>query len=86
MKTCAFRGAHIRSRKNGLFYADDHDIEALYSFKACGYTQCSCCHPLNTGRTNHSWAVIDFNSSSIHHFLNGYTTILNCPAVSHSSI
>ena len=32
------------------------------------------------------WLVVDFQSSSMHQFLNGYTTYLNCPAVCFQTI
>ena len=78
MKTCSFRGAEPRSINEGLFCGKDEPQER-YTMVPFGDLLCSCCHPGNP-----SWSVVDFVSSGMHQFVNGYTTYLNCPAVSFS--
>ncbi|CAF1561793.1 unnamed protein product, partial [Rotaria sordida] len=33
----------------------------------------------NTYKKSQPWPIVNFASSSMHRFLNGYTTYLNCP-------
>jgi hypothetical protein len=80
MKTCSFRGAQPRSILEGLFCGED-EPEARYAMLACDNLFCPCCHPSNNWKKTQAWPVVDFVSSSIHQFVNGYTTYLNCPAV-----
>ena len=77
MKTCSFRGADP-SRFNiiGLF-CDQDEPEVRYTMVPCGDLFCPCCHP-----GNQLWLVVDFVSSGMDQFVNGYTTYLSCPAVS----
>ncbi|CAF1336786.1 unnamed protein product [Adineta steineri] len=81
MKTCWFRGADPTefNMKGGLFCEKDPP-KARYKLLACGNLFCRLCHPMNHWKKSQSWSVVDFNSSSMHYFLNGYTTYLNCPA------
>ena len=85
MKTCSFRGAEPTSTTAGLF-CDKHEPSAGYTMVPCGNLSCLCCHPINSGKKSQSWSVVDFFSSSMHQFVNGYTTYLNCPAVCFSQI
>jgi hypothetical protein len=85
MKTCSFRGAMPRSNMEGLFCGQD-EPEAQFAMVPCSHLYCRCCHPPNNWRKSQQWPVIDFVSSSKHTFVNGYTTYLNCPAVSFSPI
>ena len=85
MKTCSFRGAEPTSTTAGLF-CDKHEPLAGYTMVPCGNLSCLCCHPINSGKKSQSWSVVDFFSSSMHQFVNGYTTYLNCPAVYFSQI
>jgi len=80
MKTCSFRGAEPPSNFEGLF-CGTNEPEGRYTFTACGDQLCSCCYPINHGKKSQPWPVVDFHSSSMHRFVNGYTTYLNCPAV-----
>ena len=80
MKTCSFRGAEPRSKTEGLFCGKD-EPEARYSMVPCGRIDCPLCHPIKHEKSTATWPVVDFTTSSTHQFLNGYTTILNCPAV-----
>lgn len=71
MKTCSFRGAQPLSAMEGLF-CNENEPEARYQLNPCGQVDCClCCNP----------NIIDFTSTSMHQFINGYTTYLNCPAV-----
>ncbi|CAF4594335.1 unnamed protein product [Rotaria sp. Silwood1] len=79
MKTCSYRGATPYSNTEGLFCGKDQP-QARYSILPCGNQLCLCCYPKNSDKKSQTWPVIDFNSSSIHQFVNGYTTYLNCPA------
>ncbi|CAF1382378.1 unnamed protein product, partial [Adineta steineri] len=79
MKTCWFRGAEPHAIMEGLFCGKD-EPKARYKLLACGNLFCRLCHPINHWKKSQPWPVVDFNSSSMHHFLNGYTTYLNCSA------
>ena len=81
MKTCSFRGALPPSDSEGLF-CGRNEPQSRYTLTACGNPTCACCHPINHEKRSQDWPVVDFHSSSMHQFLNGYRTYLNCPAVS----
>jgi hypothetical protein len=81
MKTCSFRGAEPRSVVEGLFCGNG-EPDPRYRMTPCGQELCRCCHPLNADKRRIRWSVIDFDSTSKHHFGKEYTTYLNCPAVS----
>jgi hypothetical protein len=85
MKTCSFRGAQPRSNIEGLFCGQD-ESEARYTMVPCGQLFCPCCYPPYQHEQNQPLTVVDFVSSAIHEFVNGYTTYLNCPAVCHHQI
>lgn len=80
MKTCSFRGAQPRSLTEGLFCRTDKP-EPQYQMLPCNNLFCLCCYPINHYRKNQPWTVVDFHTSSMHRFLNGFTTYLNCPTV-----
>ena len=67
MKTCSFRGARPRSLIEGLFCQETP--ECRYTVKPC--THCSMCVP----------SRLRFNSYQRYRFVNGYESILNCPAL-----
>ncbi|CAF3837935.1 unnamed protein product [Rotaria sp. Silwood1] len=79
MKTCSFRGAEPRSNIQGLFCGSD-EPQARYALIPCGDLLCSCCLPLHTYKKSQPWPIVDFTSNSMHRFVNGYTTYLNCSA------
>ena len=86
MKTCSFRGADpSRFNNEGLFCGNDAP-QPSYDLLPCGQESCSCCFPANQSNKSQPWLVVDFQSSSMHQFLNGYTTYLNCPAVCFQAI
>ena len=80
MKTCSFRGTEPRSKTEGLFCGKDEPT-ARYSMVPYGRIDCPLCHPIKHEKSTTTWPVVDFSTTSTHQFLNGYTTILNCPAV-----
>ena len=81
METCSFRGADPSAfNSEGLFCENDAP-QPRYDLHPCGSESCSCCFPINQSTKSQPWLVVDFDSSSMHQFLNGYTTYLNCPAV-----
>ncbi|CAF1339092.1 unnamed protein product [Adineta steineri] len=88
MKTCSYRETadsySIDNMSKGLFY-DKDELQTRYNLIPCDSLFCSCCHPRNTTKRSHSWSVIDFQSSSTHQFVNGYTTYLNWPATCDTS-
>jgi hypothetical protein len=75
MKTCSFRNAKPRSTKEGLFCIDEPDIR--YSVSACN--NCSLCRPSNDITRQHK-TTLRVDSKQPYRFVNGYQTILNCPA------
>jgi hypothetical protein len=80
MKTCSFRGAELCPTSEGLF-CEKNEPQARYTLQSCDNLFCLCCHPRNSSKKSQPWPVVDFVSSSMHQFINGYTTYLNCPAV-----
>ncbi|CAF3328711.1 unnamed protein product [Rotaria sp. Silwood2] len=72
-------GTKPPSNIEGVFYGGD-EPQARYALVPCGDLFCSCCLPLHTYERSQPWPVVDFASSSMHQFLNGYITYLNCPA------
>ena len=80
MKTCSFRSASPGSDIQGLF-CKANGPKATYTMTPCGQRQCTFCHPVLQHRDARSWPVVDFDASSTHRFVNGYTIYLNCPAV-----
>ncbi|CAF1636162.1 unnamed protein product [Rotaria sp. Silwood1] len=71
--------AESRSNIEGLFCGSD-EHQARYALVPCADLFCSCCLPLHTYKKSQPWPIVDFTSSSMHRFLNGYTTYLNCSA------
>ncbi|CAF4293323.1 unnamed protein product, partial [Rotaria sordida] len=67
------------SNIEGLFCGRD-EPQARYSLIPCDNLFCQCCLPLNTYKKSQPWPIVNFASRSMHRFLNGYTTYLNCPA------
>ena len=84
MKTCSFRGAQPRSIDEGLF-CEHTEPFVQYTFVPCGDLFCGCCYPSYEWMKSEPWTVVDFTSSSMHVFINGYKTYLNCPVVSSRS-
>jgi hypothetical protein len=75
MKTCSFRNALPRSEDEGLFCIDEPD--SRYGLSPCN--NCSLCVPLSDV-TRRQHPTIRFGPSQKFRFVNGYQTILNCPA------
>ena len=71
MKTCSFRGAQPRSYDEGLF-CKANPPSARYCFQSCDEIICSLCESTSP--------LIEFNAHRAHRFINGYHTLLNCPA------
>jgi len=81
MKTCSFRQAKPRSFDEGLFCIDEPDMQ--YNLTACD--NCPLCvPPYDNNRRQQQTPFIQFGSNQTYQFLNGYQTILNCPAYCHS--
>ena len=75
MKTCAFRGAQPRSIAEGLFC--QASPECRYTTRPCD--NCALCSP--SGAPNaYRTPTLRVNSYQRHRFVNGYESILNCPA------
>lgn len=74
MKTCSFRQAQPRSTTEGLFCLQLP--ECRYTMKTCG-KNCEIC--------SSSSPSVQFNQYQRHRFINGYETILNCPATCSST-
>jgi hypothetical protein len=75
MKTCSFRNAKPCSIEEGLFCIDEPDIQ--YGLLPCN--NCSLCVP-SYNNSRRSQSTIRFGPSQKFRFINGYQTILNCPA------
>ncbi|CAF1450870.1 unnamed protein product [Adineta steineri] len=79
LKTCSFNGVQPRVFENhfreGLFCIDPP--EARYTITPCNKRYCICCrYSTDPEKTS----VIPFSIPHIHHFVNDYEAILNCPA------
>ena len=68
MKTCSFGQAQPRSTVEGLFCLQPP--ECRYTMKSCGNCELCCSSP----------STIQFDQYQRHRFVNGYESILNCPA------
>ncbi|CAF1029997.1 unnamed protein product [Adineta ricciae] len=82
MKTCSFRGAvaHTSSNFQGIFCLTEP--YASYGMSPCKTSNCRFCYPPGniSKRTPQHQAVVKFSSAQNHRFVNGYRSILNCPA------
>ena len=76
MKTCSFRNAKPRSVDEGLFCIDEPDTS--YGLSPCN--NCSLCVPPHTISRRPQQQTIRFGPDQRLRFINGYQTILNCPA------
>jgi hypothetical protein len=76
MKTCHFRGA--RPVQPSLFCASPPT--AHYAIEPCQHPSCTYCSRSHDQPPS-TVTVIPFHKKSIHPCVNGYRTILNCPAV-----
>ena len=77
MKTCSFRQAKPRSLDEGLFCVNEPDRQ--YGLSAC--QNCSLCAPRYNLRCREQLGpMIRFGAKHGFTFINGYQTILNCPA------
>ena len=83
MKSCAFRGAQPRPSVSVSFF-DDETPAASYDLSPCHRSYCVCCQaePCEMTRDSASSVSVTFSEHGhMHRFVNGYETILNCPAV-----
>lgn len=79
MKTCSFEQAQPRSLTEGLFCNDIP--QCRYTITPCG--NCELCHSLNDPKNRQQTSTL-FNRYEKHRFVNGYESILNCPATCHT--
>jgi len=75
MKTCSFRDAQPRSKIEGIFCLDVPQCH--YALIPCH--NCKLCLT-PTNNTSYQQPSVVFNRYEKHHFINGYESILNCPA------
>ncbi|CAF4870689.1 unnamed protein product, partial [Rotaria socialis] len=79
MKTCSYRGAQPDiDVPKGLFCI--HESQAQYSIIACQQRSCCLCYPSYRLTYRSYQPIIQFGSNQRHSFINGYRSILNCPA------
>ena len=85
MKTCSYRGAHVRlideynpNSTEGLFCIDPPDTR--YFMLPCINTSCFCCYQPLTNTHRHESSV-RFASEQPHRLVNGYEIYLNAHAV-----
>ncbi|CAF1338839.1 unnamed protein product [Adineta steineri] len=81
LKTCSFRQAE--PIENMIFCSKPPEIH--YCLTACNKFNCSCCHPLHARIYPGQSEAIQFNIKQKYQFVNGYQTILNCPATCETS-
>ncbi|CAF4518539.1 unnamed protein product [Rotaria sp. Silwood1] len=79
MKTCSYRGAQtlLLGDKN-LFCLSEP--QARYGITRCNELSCCLCYPSYKGVYRLQQPIIRFGSHQRHTFINGYESILNCPA------
>ncbi|CAF4283528.1 unnamed protein product, partial [Rotaria sordida] len=75
MKTCSFRDAQPRLITEGILCLNMPDC--LYTMSRCG--DCNLCQQSNDINYRQQAPVL-FNRYEKHRFVNGYESILNCPA------
>ena len=86
IKTCAFRAAEPRSiqdrdyTKEGLFCLKP--AQARYGMKQCLECDCRICYE-RRDLTERFEPALSFVPAQMHHFVNHYEVMLNCPVVSH---
>ncbi|CAF1426785.1 unnamed protein product [Rotaria sordida] len=79
MKTCSYRGAEpIIDVPNGLFCVNEP--QARYEMMRCSRFSCCLCHPSYKLTYRQEKPIIQFGPNQQHRFINGYRSILNCPA------
>jgi len=87
MKTCRFRGARPRlldnNKQEGILCHSKP--VAHYGTQPCRQERCLLCKTRRSESGVIS-TVVHFSPNQIHHFVNSYQAILNCPAVSFPSI
>ena len=75
MKTCSYRNAQPRNPQEGVFCKEEPDVR--YGLSPCN--NCPLCvPPYDIARRQQP--TIRFGPSQKYRFINGYQTILNCPA------
>lgn len=78
MKTCSYRGALPLSIDRGLFSAGDP--HARHSLSRCQRNACCLCFPQYQLTHRQDKRVVAFGPEQEHYFVNGFHSILNCPA------
>ena len=85
MKTCHYRDAQPRlmnkqqcQEKEGILC--EKQPSARYGTRICRGTRCILCASEQSKSTTSG--IMKFSERQIHHFVNSYQAILNCPAVS----
>lgn len=78
MKTCSYRQAIPRMEHEGIFCQTTP--ECLYVMQPCGNCQLCYYSSVHTNVQQSSPYSIAFNLYQKHRFVNGYESILNCPA------
>ena len=72
MKTCSYRGAQsVINDPKSIFSTNERPPYGRYTMDACHLKSCSLCYPS---------LRMEFQSTIQHTFVNGYRSILNCPA------
>ncbi|CAF4050234.1 unnamed protein product [Rotaria sp. Silwood2] len=79
MKTCSYRGAQpIVVGDKSLFCLSE--AQARYGMTRCRQISCCLCYPSYKLMYRQHQPIIQFGSHQQHTFVNGYRSILNCPA------
>lgn len=79
MKTCSYRGASLETnQKLNIFLVSKPNVS--YEMKQCHQNSCCLCYPNYKMTYRNNQTVVYFGSNQQHYFLNGYRSILNCPA------
>ncbi|CAF1346263.1 unnamed protein product [Rotaria sordida] len=79
MKTCSYRGAQLRIvNEKSLFCLSE--AQAQYGMTQCNQRSCCLCYPSYKLIYRQHQPIVQFGSYQQHTFINGYRSILNCPA------
>ncbi|CAF3318596.1 unnamed protein product [Rotaria sp. Silwood2] len=80
MKTCSYRGAQsiVATNDKSLFCRNEPQVR--YGITPCQQLSCCLCYPSYKLTYRQQQPILQFGPSQEHSFINGYRSILNCPA------
>lgn len=81
MKTCSYRAAQPVADMPKSIFVNYLEPKAQYAIMPCQEVSCCLCHPsYKLIYRQQNQLVLSFGPNQEHSFINGYRSILNCPA------